>query len=82
MTRNIQRVEKQGLVKRSKNLSDKRSIKLNLSIRGTKLVKNLNNDIYQNLKPILQKYDFDKIEQIQSALELLGWDLYLYRKDL
>lgn len=82
MTRNIQRVEKQGLVKRSKNLSDKRSIKLNLSNRGTKLVKNLNNDIYQNLKPILQKYDFDKIEQIQSALELLGWDLYLYRKDL
>ena len=82
MTRNIQRIEKQGLVKRSKDLNDKRSIKLNLSSRGIKLVKNLNHDIHLNLEPILERYDFDKIEQIQSSLESLGWDLYLHRKDL
>ena len=82
MTRNIQRIEKQGLIKRSKDLNDKRSIKLNLSSRGIKLVKNLNHDIHLNLEPILQRYDFDKIEQIQSSLESLGWDLYLHRKDL
>ena len=38
MTRNIQRIEKQGLIERRKNLSDKRSIKLNLSSRGKKII--------------------------------------------
>jgi DNA-binding MarR family transcriptional regulator len=82
MTRNIQRIEKQGLIERRKNLNDKRSIKLNLSTRGKKIINLLNDDISNNLSPILKKYDFDKIEQIQSSLESLGWDLYLFRKDL
>tara|TARA_B110000263_G_scaffold52490_1_gene43950 strand:- start:565 stop:987 length:423 start_codon:yes stop_codon:yes gene_type:complete len=82
MTRNIQRIEKQGLIERRKNLNDKRSIKLNLSTRGKKIIHLLNDDISNNLSPILKKYDFDKIEQIQSSLESLGWDLYLFRKDL
>jgi len=82
MTRNIQRIEKQGLIERKKNLNDKRSVKLNLSNRGKKIINLLNDDISNNLSPILKKYDFDKIEQIQSSLESLGWDLYLFRKDL
>jgi MarR family transcriptional regulator, organic hydroperoxide resistance regulator len=82
MTRNIQRIEKQGLISRKKNLNDKRSIKLSLSNRGKKIINLLNHDISNNLTPILKKYDFDKIEQIQSSLESLGWDLYLHRKDL
>ena len=82
MTRNIQRIEKQGLINRRKNLNDKRSIKLNLSTHGKKIINLLNDDISNNLSPILKKYDFDKIEQIQSSLESLGWDLYLFRKDL
>ena len=82
MTRNIQRIEKQGLIERKKNLNDKRSVKLNLSNRGKKIINLLNDDISNNLSPILKKYDFDKIEQIQSSLEFLGWDLYLFRKDL
>ena len=82
MTRNIQRIEKQGLIERRKNLSDKRSIKLNLSNRGKKIINLLNNDIANNLSPILKKYDIDKIEEIQSSLESLGWDLYLFRREL
>ena len=82
MTRNIQRIEKQGLIERSKNLDDKRSIKLNLSKRGKKIIALLNDDITNNLSPILKKYDFEKIEKIKSSLESLGWDLYLFRKDL
>ena len=82
MTRNIQRIEKQGLINRRKNLNDKRSIKLDLSTHGKKIINLLNDDISNNLSPILKKYDFDKIEQIQSSLESLGWDLYLFRKDL
>ena len=34
MTRNIQRIEKKGLINRAPNLSDKRSINLQLSKRG------------------------------------------------
>tara|TARA_B100000945_G_scaffold146915_1_gene117600 strand:+ start:169 stop:591 length:423 start_codon:yes stop_codon:yes gene_type:complete len=82
MTRNIQRIEKQDLIERSKNLDDKRSIKLNLSKRGKKIIALLNDDITNNLSPILKKYDFEKIEKIKSSLESLGWDLYLFRKDL
>ena len=82
MTRNIQRIEKQGLIERSKNLDDKRSIKLHLSKRGKKIIALLNDDITNNLSPILKKYDFEKIETIKSSLESLGWDLYLFRKDL
>ena len=82
MTRNIQRIEKQGLIERKKNLSDKRSIKLNLSNRGKKIINLLNDDIANNLSPILKKYDIDKIEEIQSSLESLGWDLYLFRREL
>tara|TARA_B100000945_G_scaffold321463_1_gene336202 strand:+ start:3252 stop:3674 length:423 start_codon:yes stop_codon:yes gene_type:complete len=82
MTRNIQRIEKQGLIERRKNLSDKRSIKLNLSNRGKKIINLLNDDIANNLSPILKKYDIDKIEEIQSSLESLGWDLYLFRREL
>ncbi len=82
MTRNIQRIEKIGLIERSKNLNDKRSIKLHLSNRGKKIIALLNDDITNNLSPILKKYDFEKIEKIKSSLESLGWDLYLFRKDL
>jgi len=82
MTRNIQRIEKIGLIKRSKNLDDKRSIKLHLSNRGKKIITLLNDEITNNLSPILKKYDFEKIEKIKSSLESLGWDLYLFRKDL
>jgi len=82
MTRNIQRIEKQGLIERRKNLSDKRSIKLNLSNRGKKIIGLLNNDINNNLSPIIRKYDIDKIEEIRSSLESLGWDLYLFRREL
>tara|TARA_Y100001968_G_C19433172_1_gene758177 strand:+ start:770 stop:1192 length:423 start_codon:yes stop_codon:yes gene_type:complete len=82
MTRNIQRIEKQGLIERRQNLSDKRSIKLNLSNRGKKIIGLLNNDINNNLSPIIRKYDIDKIEEIRSSLESLGWDLYLFRREL
>ena len=82
MTRNIQRIEKIGLIERSKNLNDKRYIKLHLSNRGKKIIALLNDDITNNLSPILKKYDFEKIEKIKSSLESLGWDLYLFRKDL
>ena len=52
MTRNIQRIEKLGLIKRSKDLNDKRSIKLNLSTRGIKLVKNIpKKSLIVKLKP-------------------------------
>ena len=42
MTRNIQRIEKKGLITRAPNLNDKRSIKLELSNRGKKIALLLN----------------------------------------
>tara|TARA_B100001287_G_scaffold65496_1_gene53443 strand:+ start:996 stop:1418 length:423 start_codon:yes stop_codon:yes gene_type:complete len=82
MTRNIQRIDKQGLIKRIPNEHDKRSIKLFLSKRGQKIVLLLNDDISNRISSILSKYDFEQIEQIQNSLESIGWNLYLNRKDL
>ena len=82
MTRNIQRIEKKGLIKRLPNPDDKRSIKLFLSSRGQKLTLLLNDDIANQLSSILDKYDFEQIEKIQESLESVGWNLYLNRKDL
>tara|TARA_B100000575_G_C23016490_1_gene585397 strand:+ start:383 stop:805 length:423 start_codon:yes stop_codon:yes gene_type:complete len=82
MTRNIQRINKQGLINRRPNENDKRSIKLFLSKRGQKIVLLLNDDISNKISSILSKYDFEQIEQIQNSLESIGWNLYLNRKDL
>ena len=76
MTRNIQRIDKQGLIKRRPNEHDKRSIKLFLSKRGQKIVLLLNDDISNRISSILSKYDFEQIEQIQNSLESIGWNLY------
>ena len=82
MTRNIQRINKQGLINRRPNENDKRSIKLFLSKRGQKIVLLLNDDISNKISSVLSKYDFEQIEQIQNSLESIGWNLYLNRKDL
>ena len=82
MTRNIQRIEKKGLVKRSPNPNDKRSIKLFLSDRGSTLSNSINLEISTSLDNILEKYDLKTSNQIKNNLENLSWDLYLYRQNL
>ena len=82
MTRNIQRIHKQGLVTKKPSTTDKRSIQLFLSQRGQKVVSLLNDDISARLETFFDKYDFEQIEQIQQSLESVGWNLYLNRKDL
>ena len=81
MTRNIQRIEKKGLITRAPNLNDKRSIKLELSNRGKKIALLLNQQISNNIENIFKKYNFDQIEQIKNTSESLGWELYLYRQN-
>lgn len=82
MTRNIQRIEKKGLINRAPNLSDKRSINLQLSKRGKQISQLLNEQISEHLGSVFQKYNFEEIEDIRNMLESLGWELYLYRKNL
>ena len=82
MTRNIQRIEKKGLIKRLPNPDDKRSIQLFLSNRGSTLSNSLNLDISQSLDMILSKYDIKVSNQIKNNLENLSWDIYLHRQNL
>ena len=82
MTRNIQRIEKKGLINRAPNLSDKRSINLQLSNRGKQISQLLNEQISDHLSSVFQKYNFEQIEDIRNMLESLGWELYLYRRNL
>ena len=82
MTRNIQRIEKKGLIIRMVNENDRRSIKIQLSNRGRTVSEALTQQISINMENILKKYNFDEVQKIQNALESLGWELYLYRKNL
>ena len=82
MTRNIQRIEKKQLIKRSPNPNDKRSIKLFLSQRGSTLSNSINMDISMSLDKILEKYDLKISSQIKNNLENLSWDIYLHRQNL
>jgi len=82
MTRNIQRIEKKGLINKQPNLNDKRSIKVGLSHRGQKISESISQDIQDNLDNIFQKYNFEEIQKIHDLLESLGWDLHLYRQDI
>ena len=72
MTRNIQRIEKKGLINRAPNLSDKRSINLQLSKRGKQISQLLNEQISEHLSSVFQKYNFEQIEDIRNMLESLG----------
>ena len=82
MTRNIQRIEKKNLIKRLPNPSDKRSIKLFLSERGSTLSNSINLEISVSLEKILAKYDLKISNQIKNNLENLSWDIYLHRQNL
>ena len=82
MTRNIQRIEKKGLIIRMVNENDRRSIKIQLSNRGRTVSESLTQQISINMDNILKKYNFDEVQKIQNALESLGWKLYLYRTNL
>ena len=82
MTRNIQRIERKGLISKQPNLNDKRSIKVKLSHRGQKISESVSQEIQDNLDNIFQKYDFEDIQKIHNLLESLGWELHLYRQDI
>ena len=82
MTRNIQRVEKKKLLERNQNPNDKRSIKIELSKRGSTLTESINLEISNNIQKIISQYDLNTSNQIKNNLENLSWDMYLLRKNL
>ena len=82
MTRNIQRIEKKKLIQRNQNPDDKRSIKIELSKRGSTLAESINFEISNNIQKIINQYDLNISNQIKNNLENLSWDMYLFRKNL
>ena len=82
MTRNIQRIEKKKLLQRNQNPNDKRSIKIELSKRGSTLAESINLEISNNIQKIINQYDLNTFNQIKNNLENLSWDMYLFRKNL
>ena len=82
MTRNIQRIEKKKLLQRNQNPDDKRSIKIELSKRGSTLAESINFEISNNIQKIINQYDLNISNQIKNNLENLSWDMNLFRKNL
>ena len=82
MTRNIQRIEKKKLLQRNQNPDDKRSIKIELSKRGSTLAESISFEISNNIQKIINQYDLNISNQIKNNLENLSWDMYLLRKNL
>ena len=82
LTRNIQKLEKLGLVNREPDKYDKRVQRVVLTKDGISLVKSLSEDLDDQNSNILDNIDLDTQEHMLTVLEKLTWALSCVREKL
>tara|TARA_B100000315_G_C14475803_1_gene540559 strand:- start:501 stop:923 length:423 start_codon:yes stop_codon:yes gene_type:complete len=80
LTRNIQKLEKLGLVNREPDKYDKRVQRVVLTNNGMSLVKSLSEDLDDQGSNILDNIDLDTQEHMLTVLEKLTWALSCERE--
>jgi DNA-binding MarR family transcriptional regulator len=80
LTRNIQKLEKLGLVNREPDKYDKRVQRVVLTKNGMSLVKSLSEDLDDQGSNILDNIDLDTQEHMLTVLEKLTWALSCERE--
>ena len=73
ITRNIHKLEKQGLTSRQKNNKDRRMQLIFLTKNGVKAVRSMENDLENQNFNILKLIDLDTQESLLTSLEKLSW---------
>ena len=82
LTRNIQKLEKLLLVLRHQDTFDKRIQRIQLTAKGTQIVKSLEIDLNQHNQIVLDHIDLDSQEHLTTALEKLVWAMECSREDI
>ena len=80
LTRNIQKLEKLGLVERMPDTYDGRIQRVMLTNNGVSLLKSLEEHLQKQGVDILEQIDLDTQEFLLTALEKLSWALLCTRE--
>ena len=80
LTRNIQKLEKMGLVIRSKGSYDKRVQNVVLTQRGDEVIEEIEDILQQTNISIMEYIDLDEQEHISDALAKLVWAMDCIRQ--
>ena len=80
LTRNIQKLEKPGLVRRMSDNYDKRIQQVLLTDRGSLLLRSLEQRLEEQSDNIINQIDLDTQEHITTVLEQLSWALGCIRE--
>ena len=80
LTRNIQKLEKLGLVERRTDSYDKRIQRVVLTNDGTALIDSLEDHLEKQNHSVLEKIDLDTQEALLTVLEKLSWAISCTRE--
>ena len=80
LTRNVQKLEKMGLVERKSGSYDKRVQNTILSKRGTEIVAEIEEILLQMNHTIMEQIDLEDQENITDVLEKLVWAMDCVRE--
>ena len=81
LTRNIQKLEKLGLVRRKQNRNDKRILTVYLTDRGREKVEGIEDSLLDLNFLMMKHVDLDDQENIAEMLEKLVWALDCIREE-
>ena len=80
LTRNIQKLENLGLVKRNHDSFDKRIQKTLLTKRGVEITEDIEEILLQMSNSIIEQIDLDTQENMSELLEKLIWSMDCVRE--
>ena len=81
LTRNIQKLEKMGLVERFSSSYDKRVQNTVLTHGGGETVKKMEELLIETIQLIMNQIDLDEQEHISTVLEKLVWSMDCIREE-
>ena len=80
LTRNIQKLEKMGLIKRNQDSYDKRIQKAVLTEKGEKKIELLEESLQDMNRALMEQIDLDSQENITDILEKIVWAMDCIRE--
>ena len=80
LTRNIQKLEGQGLINRTKNLKDQRVYIVQLTKNGTKIINEIDIRLNEINMSLLKNINVASQESLSDLLEQLSWSIDCLRE--
>ena len=77
LSRNLDNLNKQNIITKKLSIVDKRSYKINLTDKGTKLHQEFNYQIAEQLNACFSSLSIEENNQLEELLNKLNWQLEL-----